>query len=49
MNMQPPFGCSLLFLFAGKEKEAKRKAARANKIKVQNLRLQALAEALSQG
>ena len=40
---------SLLFLFTGKEKEAKRKAARANKIKVQNLKLQALAEALLQG
>jgi hypothetical protein len=46
MNIQPPFGCSLLFLFAGKEKEAKRKATKAIKGWVQNRRPQALAEAL---
>ncbi len=39
----------LLFLFTRKEKEAKRKAARAIKIKVQNLGLQALAYALCLG
>ena len=38
-----------LFLFAGKEKEAKRKAAKAIKIWVPYLGLQALAYALYKG
>ena len=40
---------SPLFLFAGKEKEAKRKAAKAFEIWVPYLGLQALAYALYQG
>ncbi len=41
-------GC-LLFLFTRKEKEAKRKAAKAIKTEVQNPKLQALAYTLIKG